>query len=110
MIDRTLFEAQGLLGGQAGGIGEFKLNGETAVPKTVMWMESDAVISLNPPGGGGYGNPSERDPQLVLQDVVNGYVTIEAAKAQYGVEVQYTGDPEALVRLPEDYELVGDSV
>ncbi|MEM7110822.1 MAG: hydantoinase B/oxoprolinase family protein [Chloroflexota bacterium] len=106
MIDRTLFEAQGLLGGQAGGIGEFKLNGETAAPKTVMWMEPDAVISLNPPGGGGYGSPSERDPQLVLQDVVNGYVTIEAAKAQYGVEIRYTGEPEALVRLPEDYELV----
>lgn len=106
MIDRTLFEAQGLLGGLSGGIGEFKLNGETAVPKTVMWMEPDAVISLNPPGGGGYGNPSERDPQLVLQDVVDGYVTIEAAKAQYGVEVRYRGAPDALVRLPEDYELV----
>ncbi len=105
MIDRTKFEAQGLLGGKAGAIGEFKLNGEQAPSKTVMWMDKDAVVSLNPPGGGGYGNCLERDPQLVLQDVVDGYVTIEAAREIYGVVVTYTGSPDALVRLPEDYEL-----
>ncbi len=106
MIDRTLFPAQGLMGGQEGGIGEFKLNGETAAPKTVMWMEPDAVVTFNPPGGGGYGDSSERDPQMVLQDVINGYVSIEAARELYGVEVKYTGSADALVRLPEDYELV----
>ncbi|MEM7802051.1 MAG: hydantoinase B/oxoprolinase family protein, partial [Chloroflexota bacterium] len=105
MIDRTLFEAQGLMGGEPGAIGEFKLNGEQAPPKTVMWMAPDAVISLNPPGGGGYGDRFKRDPERVLEDVVAGYVSIEAAREQYGVVILYTGRPEALVRMPEAYRL-----
>ena len=105
MIDRTMFAADGLMGGESGGIGEFKLNGETAPQKTVMWMEPEAVISLNPPGGGGYGRPVERDPEKVLQDVIDGYVTIEAAADTYGVVVNYIGTSEALVRMPDDYEL-----
>ena len=105
MIDRTLFEADGLMGGLSGALGEFKLNGETAPPKTVRWMEPDATISLNPPGGGGYGSPMERDPEMVLNDVVDGYVTVEAAAEKYGVVVKYTGAADALVRMPSDYEL-----
>ena len=105
MIDRTLFPAEGLLGGADGAIGEFQLNGETAPQKTVMWMEPDAMISLNPPGGGGYGNPHERDPQMVLQDVIDGYVTLDAAAGVYGVVIKYTGQADALVRMPDDYEL-----
>lgn len=38
-------------------------------------------------GGGGFGNPLERDPERVLDDVVNGYVSVEAAKKDYGVAV-----------------------
>lgn len=106
MIDRTKFSAQGLMGGAEGALGEFKIDGESAEPKTVMWMPSDTIVSLNPPGGGGYGDSQERDPELVLQDVVSGYVSIEAAREQYGVEIRYIGAEDALVRLPEDYELV----
>ncbi len=105
MIDRTLFEAQGLMDGRPGALGEFKLNGETAPPKTVMWMDADEVVTLNPPGGGGYGKPFDRDPQMVLADVVSGYVSIDAARDEYGVVIDYTGSADALVRLPEDYEL-----
>jgi N-methylhydantoinase B len=36
-------------------------------------------------GGGGWGNPLERDVDLVRADVVDGYVSIEAARDQYGV-------------------------
>jgi N-methylhydantoinase B len=39
----------------------------------------------------------------VLADVVEGYVSVTAAREVYGVEVRYHGDPAALVRLPEDY-------
>jgi N-methylhydantoinase B len=35
--------------------------------------------------GGGYGNPFERDPELVRLDVVCGYVSREAARRDYGV-------------------------
>jgi N-methylhydantoinase B len=43
-------------------------------------------------GGGGFGDPLERDPEHVKRDVRDGYVTIEGAARDYGVVV--TGDPE----------------
>jgi N-methylhydantoinase B len=41
-------------------------------------------------GGGGFGDPLERDPAQVGRDVANGKVSVEAATADYGVVV--TGD------------------
>jgi 5-oxoprolinase (ATP-hydrolysing)/N-methylhydantoinase B len=41
-------------------------------------------ILLTAPGGGGYGNPAERDPAAVAEDVAEGYVSREAAKEIYG--------------------------
>jgi len=37
--------------------------------------------------GGGYGDPLERDPQRIQEDVKNGLVSIEAARGIYGVEL-----------------------
>ena len=38
-------------------------------------------------GGGGFGDPLERDPDAVLEDVADGYVTVERARTDYGVVV-----------------------
>jgi len=38
-------------------------------------------------GGGGWGNPFDRDPELVRQDVIEGYVSIESAARDYGVVI-----------------------
>jgi N-methylhydantoinase B len=38
-------------------------------------------------GGGGYGDPYERDPQLVLRDVKSGYVSVKKARTEYGVVI-----------------------
>ncbi len=106
MIDRTQFTAQGLDGGQPGALGEFYADEARRLPpKTVVWFEPTTVAHLNPPGGGGYGDPRQREPQKVLEDVINGYVSIEAAKHEYGVVIRYTGGTDRLVRLPEDYEI-----
>ena len=43
-------------------------------------------------GGGGWGDPWKRDPQLVRQDVLEGYVSIESAARDYGVII----DPRTL--------------
>ena len=43
-------------------------------------------------GGGGYGDPLERDPELVENDVADGYVSLESARADYGVVIH----PETL--------------
>lgn len=105
MVDRTLFAPHGLEGGASGTKGAFQLNGEDVPPKTIMWMEPDATISMNPPGGGGYGDPLQRDPEAVLDDVVNGYVSIESAREVYGVVITFTGAHDSLVRLPQQYAL-----
>jgi N-methylhydantoinase B len=53
-------------------------------------------------GGGGLGDPLERDPEAVLDDVVEGYVTVARARKDYGVVVQEL-DPE-LARYELDLE------
>lgn len=49
------------------------------------------VISYLADGGGGYGDPFLRDPEVVLQDVIDGYVSREAAARDYGVVVTERG-------------------
>lgn len=51
---------------------------------TFVLREKDVVL-LKKSGGGGYGNPLDRDPLKVLEDVKEGYVSIEKAASQYGV-------------------------
>jgi N-methylhydantoinase B len=46
------------------------------------------VVSLETPGGGGLGDPVERDPAMVLNDVRNGYVTREKAESIYRVAIE----------------------
>jgi N-methylhydantoinase B len=53
----------------------------------------DDVLVFYPPGGGGYGDPLDRDPERVRQDVLCGAVTIEGALRHYGVRLT----PEAAV-------------
>ena len=50
-------------------------------------MKAGDVLINNSGGGGGWGNPFARDPQLVLEDVRLGFVSVEAARAEYGVAV-----------------------
>jgi N-methylhydantoinase B len=45
-------------------------------------------------GGGGWGNPHDRDPQAVLDDVLDEYVSVEGAERDYGVVL--TGSLEDL--------------
>ena len=44
-------------------------------------------VTIDAPGGGGYGHPFERDPELVADDVREGYVSLESARNDYGVEI-----------------------
>jgi N-methylhydantoinase B len=51
-------------------------------------LEAGEVLVNSTGGGGGYGNPFDRDPLKVAQDVRNGFVSIEAAAREYGVAVK----------------------
>ena len=59
----------------------------TEVPVT----KGDEIMFITP-GGGGYGNPLERDPENVLRDVLEGFVSMELAKENYGVAITRKND------------------
>lgn len=54
-------------------------------------LESDEPVTILCGGGGGYGDPLDRDPVLVARDVSKGYVTSEAAARDYGVAISELG-------------------
>ena len=59
-------------------------------------------LHVDTPGGGGYGDPLERDPEAVQQDAYDRRVTVLMARQQYGVVLQEPGlrvDQEATQRL-----------
>src|SRR5262249_14228781 len=92
MIDRTRHAAHGLAGGLPGAVGAFQLaDGRALPPKTVVWFSPGDEVQLCLPGGGGYGDPLARPPELVLQDVVDGYVSIGAAEREFGVVARFLG-------------------
>jgi N-methylhydantoinase B len=55
-------------------------------------LAAGSVVELRTGGGGGFGDPLEREPEWVARDVRDGFVTIEAAERDYGVVL----DPETL--------------
>jgi N-methylhydantoinase B len=102
-IDRVHCKPWGLHGGleaAGNGIG-IRRNGvwETDMPNAkifgVRLRQGDAYL-MQSGGGGGFGRPLERAPDLVAHDVREGYVSVEAARAQYGVLVS----PEGVLDAP----------
>jgi N-methylhydantoinase B len=81
------------------------VDGVKRPPKSLLGLEPNAAVTLDLPGGGGYGDPAERDAESVLRDVVYGYISLAAAEAEYKVAVRYVGAPDALVRMPEHYAI-----
>ena len=53
-------------------------------------IQKDDLVIMESAGGGGYGDPLERDPENVLSDLLSGYITPHRAKAGYGVV--FTGE------------------
>jgi N-methylhydantoinase B len=106
LIDRTRIEADGFEGGGSGALGELALaSGQPVQPKSVVRIAADDRVRLTLPGGGGYGDPRLREPELVLADVVDGYVSPESARRDYGVAIEYIGPADRLVRTPDLYRV-----
>ena len=105
MVDRLRFPGQGVQGGSPGRCGEFLIDGAPAPAKSLLALAPSAAVTLNLPGGGGFGDPKERAVERVLLDVVNGYVSVDAAEREYGVAVEYIGAEAAIVRMPEHYRV-----
>ncbi|PYM17806.1 MAG: 5-oxoprolinase [Candidatus Rokuibacteriota bacterium] len=89
--DRRVFRPFGLSGGKPGKPSMNIINPATehrVVPaKVTMTIKHGDVYRHELPGGGGWGDPLERDPARVLHDVRNELVTPESAREDYGVVV-----------------------
>ena len=91
--DKRAYPPHGLFGGNAGAPSMNVLrgeDGERVLPVLLsepVRMIKDDMFCHQMPSGGGYGAALERDPALVLGDVVLGKVTVEGARRDYGVIV-----------------------
>jgi N-methylhydantoinase B len=94
----------GLWGGQDGDLSDYlvKLPGKDweSVDVVRYTVPPDTKVLIRTPGGGGWGNPKERDPQKVRWDVLEGFVSPKAAKEIYGVDVDL--DQRIQDRLKEE--------
>ena len=104
--DRQIHRPYGLYGGRPGAPGAVLLNpgeeAKTLPSKVTMTCRRGDVVRWVLPGGGGWGDPLDRDPGRVLRDVRNELVSPTAAERDYGVVVdtgRWTVDEAATARL-----------
>ncbi|MDO8212674.1 hydantoinase B/oxoprolinase family protein [Conexibacter sp. CPCC 206217] len=111
MGNRALVPPWGLDGGGEGGRADYLLDADTdaerpAAPKlrskgTMIALEPGTVVTQVTAGGGGWGDPAQRPPARVAQDVRLGFVSVAAARSEYRVAVDERGliDVDETARL-----------
>jgi N-methylhydantoinase B len=89
----------GIFGGKAGHVGKVELRNDRAgklvyQPAKFSGLRTEAgdMITYLSPVGGGYGDPLERDAQKVLDDVLDGFITADHARNDYGVVLDEVDD------------------
>jgi N-methylhydantoinase B len=76
LCDRVRYPARGFFGGEPGAPGQVLIDGAAPDnPKAEQRLPPHALVELRLPGGGGYGPPAERDPDLSARDLREGYVS-----------------------------------
>lgn len=92
-LDRFKFSSRGLFGARPSAYARCVLNPGTPGEKhlhskaaNIRLRKGDSIL-LELGGGGGWGRPCERNLERVLEDVVNGYVSLDSARATYGVVI-----------------------
>ncbi|MEA2598159.1 MAG: N-methylhydantoinase [Thermomicrobiales bacterium] len=81
--DKVRFPAPGICGGYPGAAGALLLDGQPIPPRT-MQLEPGEELVIRIPGGGGFGDPHERNPEALVADLEAGYVSEAAAERFYG--------------------------
>jgi N-methylhydantoinase B len=84
---RYRYPPEGLFGGKDGSRAQFLINGEKGNPYGLSQLRPGDVVIMDAAGGGGYGDPQERDPELIENDVADGYVSVKSARKDYGVVI-----------------------
>jgi N-methylhydantoinase B len=103
-FDRTVTPPWGIYGGLPGAISMAKIERvdgtiETVFKGTNIQFNVGDRVTFFTAGGGGYGDPRERDPDLLRNDVAMGFVSAEAATRDYGVDVEATPPAPARVAV-----------
>ncbi|MBI4636966.1 MAG: hydantoinase B/oxoprolinase family protein, partial [Candidatus Rokubacteria bacterium] len=103
LMDHGRFGPPGLLRGADGARNEVVVTRGGVEYHSPHWSKdedlrlvADDEIQVRTPGGGGYGDPLRRDPELTARDVRRGYYTAAEVERDYGVIVM--GDPPRLDR------------
>ena len=92
-IDSVLNPPWGVAGGMQGGTGRAIVNAGTPQERELAPLSDGTVLCrgdillLQTGGGGGHGHPFDRPAERVLQDVRDGFVSVEAARRDYGVAI-----------------------
>lgn len=93
--ERHEMPSWGLFGGQPGAPGRIVLNPgpdeRELHSKSIVDIGAGDCISFHTCGGGGWGDPLDREPEAVLADVLEGWVSEAAAAEAYGVVLDRTG-------------------
>ena len=109
--DRSEIKPWGVFGGWAGGNSSCVITNqegrEVKLPYSKMTrpLKCGDVVTIYTPGAGGWGRPWERDPDKVLWDVTEGFISPQRAKEAYGVIVEDRGHGfwELDKKATEDY-------
>jgi len=91
LADRRRHRPYGIAGGDSGRAGADRLvradGEETGIPgKSTHDLDAGDVVSVRTPGGGGFGDPADRDPAAVARDLRLGALSTAVAREAYGVE------------------------
>ena len=101
-FERVGNPARGRDGGGSGAPGRVTLvSGKPIGPKGRQSVPGGDFIRLELPGGGGFGDPVERDPDQVALDVADGLISREAAEREHRVVLAADGsvDLDTTARL-----------
>ncbi|MEL6588211.1 MAG: hydantoinase B/oxoprolinase family protein, partial [Pseudomonadota bacterium] len=89
MFDRGAHPARGRRGGQNGANTTImRSDGAEMRVKGKQFVPHGARVKMAFPGGAGYGDPSERSPDLVRRDLALGYISAEVAAQVYGMSAE----------------------
>jgi N-methylhydantoinase B len=82
---RFRYPPEALAEGRPGALAQFLVNGKSGNPYGLTQLRPGDVVVMDAAGGGGYGDPLTRDPELVAADVADGLVSLDAAREDYAV-------------------------
>lgn len=89
--NRSVFASAGVAGGRAGACSYFRTLRDGRVlehgNRDLIHCQPGDVVEVRGPGAGGYGLPSQRAADAVLNDVRCGFLSVAAAREQYGVAI-----------------------